>query len=143
MRKPEQGVLTIWRLILVGATLLPALLNSIIFTVGGLVWLLITAAWVLSFLFFYLFYLPRRYHKLSYALRGDFLVVHSGVFYTRVRSMPLSSIQYTSLHISPLDALFGLCALIAVAPGGRLAVPGLRKKDAEALAASIHESAAL
>lgn len=134
MWKPQQAVLTIWRLLLVLAAVPPAFLISLLFQAGGLPWLLLVAAWLLAFLFFYLLYLPLRYRKLAFQLQKDRIIVHSGIFYTRIRAMPLQSIQYVGLLISPLDALFGLSALVITAPGGRIVIPGLRRRDAENLA---------
>lgn len=134
MWKPQQAVLTIWRLLLVLAAVPPAFLISLLFQAGGLPWLLLVAAWLLAFLFFYLLYLPLRYRKLAFQLQKDRIIVHSGIFYTRIRAMPLQSIQYVGLLISPLDALFGLSALVITAPGGRIVIPGLHRRDAENLA---------
>ena len=134
MRKPERAVLTIWRIVLVLIALVPAFLVSLFFAVGGRWWTLFTVLWVAAFLFFYLFYLPLRFRNLTFHMLQDSIEVHSGVFYKRVRFMPLNSIQYAGLVISPLSLGFGLATLVVTAAGGRLSFPGLARKDAEVVA---------
>lgn len=137
--KPQPAILTIWRLILVFAAIFPAFFVSLFLRIGGRAWMLSVGLWLLCFLFFYLYYLPLRYKKLSYVLRDGQLTVNSGILYTRVRVMPLQNIQYAGLIVSPLDAIWGLAAVAVIAPGGRLLLPGLLRADAEKLAAALPE----
>jgi len=133
MIKPQPGILTIWRLLLVFAAIPPSFLFSLFLRVGGLWWWACAALWTVAFLFFYLFYLPARFRKLSFTLEKDRLTVTSGVFQTNTRVMPLANVQYVGLVISPFDAVWGLCTLLVTAPGGRLHLPGLRQQDARNL----------
>ena len=139
MLQLQKEILTIWRISLALTAFVPAFITSLLFQPGTPFWIMLTALWILLFLFFYLFYLPVRYRKLAFAVRGDSLVVRSGVFSTRVRTMPLQNIQYSGLVVSPLDAVWGLGSLVVTAPGGRIRIPGLRRQDAENLAAMLPE----
>lgn len=135
MVKPHPRILTVWRLLLVFAAIPPCFLFSLFLRVGGLWWCICAALWTVLFLFFYLFYLPVRYRKLSFTLEKEQLTVAGGVFQTNIRTMPLGNVQYVSLVISPIDAAWGLCTLLITAPGGRIRLPGLRQQDARNLAA--------
>lgn len=111
---------------------LPAFLNALIFR-SGRMFLLFTAVWVLIYLALVLVYLPLRYRNLSFTVTDEQIILHSGVIYNRVRSIPLRNIQFTAVYRNPFDGLFGLCSLVVTAAGGRITLPGLRIQDAEAL----------
>ena len=60
---------------------------------------------------------PIKYRKLSYGFNRRCLLIHCGVIYTRVKAVPLTSIQYASVASSPLERLFGVCSLLVHAAG--------------------------
>lgn len=134
MLKPQPTLLKKWRLFLLLISLVPAFLNALIFTPGEVDWLVASGIWLLLFLFFYQYYLPVRFRKLTFSVSGSRIVIYSGVFSTIVRSIPLDNVQFTSHIASPLDAIWGLCSLKVTAPGGRVVIPGLSSKDADNLA---------
>lgn len=134
LRKPQSAIQHVWRIVLVLASLPPALLLHLFFTPFTLWWYVGGAVWLLSFLFFYLVYIPVRYRNLSFSLSEEFLTVHSGVFSRRVRIMPIASIQFTVVWDSPLHRAFRLCALIVSAAGAHITLPGLTREDAKTLA---------
>lgn len=136
--KPQKNILTVWRIWLVIGTFPFALLNSLLFPTHSKVWICTTAAWVVLFLLGYLYYLPTRYRKLSFAIHEEQVVLYSGVLYTRVRTLPVHNIQYTTILRTPLDHPFGLCSLALVAPGGRITLPGLRLQDAKTLSSLLN-----
>lgn len=129
--KPQPGVLTIWRIAAALAMVAPAFLSALL--TQGSVWIGLSAVWITVFLLLYLVYLPLRYEKLHFTVEETQITLYSGVLYTRVRAMPLHSIQFTAVRRNPLEALFGLCSLEVTAAGGQLVLPGLRLRDAEAL----------
>lgn len=114
-------------------TLIPAFLSALFLSPFSPLWIGATAAWVAVFLFFYLGYLPIRYRNLSLEIHGDRFVLHTGVFYRIQRTLPVENIQYVALHSSPLHRLWDICTIVAVAPGGRISMPGLRMEEAKRL----------
>lgn len=131
---PQPQILICWRTWLALFMILPAFLNALFFPSYGGIWWICTALWVSLFLTGYLFYLPIRYRKLAFVIAGNQMSVYSGVFYTREKSIPLDHIQFTVISRNPLERLFGLSTLVAVAAGGRVVLPGLRLQDATSLA---------
>lgn len=135
--KPQLKILSIWRMILAISMVIPAFANALFFPFRSRTWLFVSLGWIALFLALYLFYLPLRYHKLSFTVGNERILLYSGALYTRIRSLPLRNIQYVSVYQNPLERLFGLCSLVAVAAGGRISLPGLRREDAEALAKAL------
>ena len=133
-RKPQRSILRLWRIVLTAAACVPAFLASLIFSPPTPGWLIANGVWILLFLFFYIVYLPLRYRKLAFKLSSEAVTVYSGVFYTRVRILPIANIQFTTLWDSPLHRMFGLCSLFIAAAGARVAVAGLTRQEAQALA---------
>ncbi len=132
--KPQRGLLIKWRMLLALGCLLPALINALLFYPGKLLWTIVTVVWLTVFFFFYLIYLPIKFKRLTYYVAKQKVVVHSGVFYNRIRTVPQASIQYVSAVVSPIDAIWGISSLVIVSPGSRIALRGLSKKDALVLA---------
>ena len=130
LKKPDLQILTVWRLRLLLAAILPAALLVIFASRRNLVWGLLTAAWTTGFLYAYIFYYPIKYRKLAYAINQSCLLLHCGVIYTRVKAIPLSSIQYITIASSPLERLFGIRTLLVYAAGSSLWIPGLPPEDA-------------
>lgn len=135
--KPQPRILSIWRILLTLVMVLPAFANALFFPARGRAWLIITIVWVIVYLALFLVYLPLRYNKLSYSVGNERILLYSGALYTNVRVLPLQNIQYVSIYQNPIERLFGLCTLVAVAAGGRISLPGLRRQDAESLAKAL------
>lgn len=131
--KPQKKVLTLWRIVFSLGMAVPAFVSALIYSFGSVVWICVTAVWLLLFLGGYLFYLPLRYSKLSYSLTKDKIILFSGVIYTRQRAIPLRNIQFTSLKQNFLERIFGLCTLVVTAAGGHLVISGLYDDDAKKL----------
>lgn len=132
--RPQANILKVWRIMLVIGAVPPAFLCSLLLEPGSKWWLLASAIWITAFLGAYLFYLPARYSAFSFHLADNTLYLSYGVFFRRKSALPVSSVQFTSLVANPVQSLFGLCSLMVVAPGARAFIPGLLRKDAEALA---------
>lgn len=113
----------------------PAFLNALFFYNQDHLRVWLTIGWIALYMVLYVIYLPLRYRNLSFSLTDTYIVLHSGVIYHRVRSIPLQNIQYTTLYRNPFDRLFGLCSLVVTAAGGRITLPGLRLSDAQRLSA--------
>ena len=137
MLTARSQTLRVWRAGLALAALPPSFLSSLIFRPGGAVWWVLTCTWVLGFLLCYLYYLPAMQRALCLTLREDKLTLTGGVFTRTQRTVPLSSIQYARIRATPLHRRLGLATLIVVCAGGRTAMPGLSKDEAEALLAEI------
>lgn len=135
--KPQPKILTIWRMSLTIAMVIPAFANALFFSPRSRVWLILSLVWLALFLILYLWYLPLRYNNLSFTVSGERILLYSGALYTRVRILPLCNIQYVSVYHNPIERIFGLCSLSAVAAGGRVTLPGLREPDAQSLAKSL------
>lgn len=136
--KPQPRILVIWRIHLAVSMAIPAFLNALFFRLSDPLWVWITLGWLLIFLALYLVYLPLRYRGMSFAVAGDKILVYNGVLYARVKSIPMGGIQFTTLWAGPLERMLGLCSLILSSAGGQAALPGLRRKDAEALVELLH-----
>lgn len=133
--RPQPKVLTIWRIMLAIGICVPAFLNSVFFRITSPIWTWGTVIWMTAFLLLYLIYLPLRYRRLSFSVTSDRILLYGGVLYRSARMVPIARIQYTSLSANPFERIFGLCSLVVVMAGGRAVLPGLRRQDAEALAA--------
>ena len=132
--KPQQKVLSLWRALAVALAVPPAFLCSFMLRAPSPIWLAGTGGWVAVFLFFYLFYLPRRYLGLSFRIHGGALELFSGVFVRRHCLLPIANIQFTTVVANPCSRIFGLCSLRVVSPGARMLIPGLTRRSAEELA---------
>lgn len=135
LKKPDLHILTVWRLRLLAAALVPSFLTAWFSPRINWLWWLFTAAWMCAFLYFYIFYYPIKYRKLAYGVNAHCLLVYCGVIYTRVKAVPFTSIQYTSVFSTPLERLFGVTSLFVYAAGGRVYIPGLAPQDARELQA--------
>ena len=133
LQKPDLHVLTVWRLRLLLVAILPSFLSAYFAPHIGLVWWVFTAAWIFAFLGFYIFYYPIKYRKLAYSVNEKCLLIHCGVIYTRVKEIPLTSVQYVSIATTPLQRLFGICSLIVFTAGSNAYIPGLAPDKADEL----------
>lgn len=138
--KPQPKLLTLWRIVLALIMCVPAFLNSLLlYRSTSPAWIIGTAVWMIVFFAGYLVYLPLAYRRISFSLYDEKVTLYSGVFYRRIRSIPLENIQFTSLWASPLHLVMGICSLSITAAGGHVTLPGLRKQDAESLAAVLND----
>ena len=129
LQKPDLRILTVWRIRLLVTAVAPSAVTAYFSINRTWAWWLFSASWIAAFLYFYIGYYPIKYRKLSYSLNQTCLVVHCGVIYTRIKAMPLVSIQYVSVSSTPLQQLFGLCSLVVYAAGSTLRLPGLPLQD--------------
>lgn len=132
---PRKQVLTLWRIVLVIVSAVPAF--AISFFLKGNIYKLAIIAWFILFLFLYLLYLPFYYKSLTYILYKDNLTVQRGVIFNNLYTLPLDKVQFTTLTINPLTRLVGLVSLRVVAPGAKLSLSGLSMKEARRLAHEI------
>ena len=140
--RPSPKLLTVWRILLALVCCVPAFLLSLFFAVGDVIWCVGTVAWLCVFLFFYLFYLPRCYQRIGWAVDQKYVRLRYGVFTTTEKIIPLHAVQVTVVQAHPIDRLFGLAELQIVAPGSRMVIPGLERADANALAGRLPGRAA-
>ncbi len=129
LQKPDLRILTVWRIRLLITVVAPSAVTAYFSINRTWAWWLFSASWIVAFLYFYIGYYPIKYRKLSYSINQTCLVVHCGVIYTRIKAMPLCSIQYVSVASTPLQQLFGLCSLVVYAAGSILRLPGLTLRD--------------
>lgn len=89
----------------------------------------LTVLWILLFLFFFLFYYPIKFRRLSYRLEKQCIVIHCGVFYRRLKMMEFHNIQHLTVSATPLQHLMGLRTLYIAGAGGRIYLPCLDKES--------------
>lgn len=131
--KPLPALLAVWRLRLVGVSILPAFVSACFATYINWIWWLCTCAWILAFLYLYIFYYPIKLKKLAFGSNNEYLLIHCGVIYTRVKAIPFSSIQYINVVSTPLGRLFGVYSLTIHAAGANAYMPGLSHEQALSL----------
>lgn len=103
---------------------------------GGLIFL----ACAILYLFAVLYYLPHRYHSITYSVTPSRLELQKGVFAKNIFRVEFDSIIYTKSTQTPLQRLLKLCTL-QLHPIGRAAVlPHLPLADAELLLNTIEET---
>lgn len=135
LKKPDLHVLTVWRIRLLLAAVAPSFLSAYFGANRNWIWWLFTASWTAAFLYFYIFYYPIKFRKLSYSLNKRCLIIHCGVIYTRVKAVPFSSIQYAAIGTTPLQRLFGITSLFVCTAGSSAYIPGLPPDEARELQA--------
>ena len=64
-KKPDLQILTVWRIRLLLVALVPSFFSAFFAPRINWMWWLFTAAWMAAFLYFYIFYYPIKYRKLS------------------------------------------------------------------------------
>jgi len=133
----QRGVLAAWRIYLALAALPVSFFSSVFLRVGSLFWWAATCAWVICFLFFYLYYLPAKQRGFTLGLGEDELVLSFGVFSSVRQAIPLKNIQHIRVCSSPVHRRLRLCTLVIVCAGGRARMPGLTDQQAQDLAAAI------
>ncbi len=133
-KKPNIRMLYVWWLRMTVILIPLGFLSALVFSFTRLGGLIVTGLWVLAFLFFFCFYYPVKYHMLRYYINNGSFVVHCGVFYRRIKSIPLTNIQYTSVSASPFQTLFGVTSVFVFAAGAFIPLYGIKKSDAAILA---------
>ncbi len=121
--KVSKKSLTIWRIRLLVPAFACAFLNSLFFDFLSVAWLIITAVWILAFLFFYCFYFPVRLKKLSLTTDGVNLTLKSGVFYNVTRVLPIDKIQFIRVKKTVLERIFKVSSAIIYASGTTMYLP--------------------
>ena len=132
-KKPDPHLLTVWRLRLFLAALVPSFLSAFYYSPRHMVWQVFTGGWAGVFLLCYLWLLPLRLRRLAYSWEGGRLQLWHGIFYRHLRAIPLASVQTVCLASTPLERLYGLRRLQVTAAGASLVVPGLPLAQAAAL----------
>lgn len=118
-KKPDLQILTVWRIRLLLVALVPSFFSAFFAPRINWVWWLFTAAWMAAFLYFYIFYYPIKYRKLSYGFNRRCLLIHCGVIYTRVKGGSLNKHPVRDRRLLPARAaLRGLLPLCLC--GGQL-----------------------
>ncbi|MDD2955066.1 MAG: PH domain-containing protein [Oscillospiraceae bacterium] len=133
----SRRALLLWRVRLCAAALPLSFLLSLLLEPFSLLWSIFAGILILAFLFFYSFYFPVKYKKLTYAVGRGILVVHGGVFYRTRRSISLANIQYLSSFETPLCRLLGVSGLLIHAAGGTLYLPALEKQTCALLSSAL------
>lgn len=133
MNKPHPSLLLKWRLIFILGTLAVVFFFSLIFRLESFWRWIVFAVYICLFVAGYLWYLPKRFKSIGFALGEKDLRLQSGVFTIRMRALPRKNAQFTDCKADLLDMIFRLNSVTITAPGGRLTIPGLSKKDAKEL----------
>ena len=140
MKKPQRELVLIWRIRLLALTLIPSFLTSFLLWDYPFFWRLATVGWCLGAAFFFFWYCPKRYDRLEYGIHQNIFQVTDGVFWHKLKGIPLGNIQSVSLSTTWLLSCFGLTTLKVRGAGSLLAVPGLPKEYARRLQSFLLES---
>lgn len=125
--------MTIWRIRLFLGILPLSLVTFIFSSYKTPLWYLFTAAWMAAFLYLYIFYYPIKYRKLFYSFNDSCILIHCGVIYSRIKTVPYVNIQYVSVSSTPLARLFQIFTLRIRSAGSSAYIPGLRYTEALSL----------
>lgn len=131
--KPPRRALFYWRIRALLLAFVPSFLVSFFFPLFSLWWYLITGAWLLAFFYFFCFWYPIKWKKLSYCLIGRILYLNNGIIYTHRRFIETKNIQYVEVYHDPIMKLFHISTVVIHAPGVVMYMPGLLREDALAL----------
>lgn len=139
MKKLPRRALTLWRVRLTAAALPFPVLIALFFSYArSPVWnRTLSALWIAGYLFMFLFYYPVKHHKLSFCVGSQGYLVRCGVFYSRVKSIPLQNIQSVSTGASPLERVMKLCSLTVWGAGSLIHVVSMEERDARELCEKI------
>lgn len=135
MKKAHEKAVRLWRARITAAAAVLSAVSSLLLAPGGLPWLCVTGMWAAAYIFMFAFYYPIKYKKLSFGVINGRLAVNCGVFYTRVKAIPLRNIQYLYSYRTPMQRCWGMSSLVFMAAGGRMYVPCMRTDDADSLMA--------
>ncbi len=133
-RHVHPRAIVVWRMRLTLAALVPSFCSALFFPVRNWIWTAFTALWAGVYLFLFVVYYPIKYKKLTFALDDRYLVIRCGVFYNRVKAIPLGNLQYMTLLAGPLQRLFRVCSVQFICAGGRVLLPCVGQADAHTLA---------
>ncbi len=125
----SKNILWVWRIRLALICLIPSILSSWFFKTYSDLWIISTSLWLIIFTFFYAFYFPIKYKKLSYCRDGNIFIKNYGVIYTMTKSVPLKNIQFIVKSATPLEKLFKIYTFRIVGAGSQLIATGLRSDD--------------
>ncbi|MCL2057409.1 MAG: PH domain-containing protein [Oscillospiraceae bacterium] len=137
LHKPHRGLMTIWRMYLTAAALIPAFLFSLFLPFPGFWWRSAAIIWGAVFLALYAVYIPMRFSAKSFRVENGMVVSCGGVVYRYSHSLPIGRIQYVSLVTGPAERLLGMCTVVIAAPGGKLVLSGLKGAEGLALAQAL------
>ena len=127
--KISQKNLTIWRIYLIIPTFVCAFLTSFFFRMFSFWWLVLTAVWLILFLFFYTVYFPLRLKKLSLTIDNDTVTLKSGVFYNIIRVVKKDKIQFVKEIKTPLLYIFKVKSFVVCSAGGKIYTPCIDEDD--------------
>lgn len=96
----------------------------------SLLFLMLTALWVVSFTLYICLYLPIRQANTFYSISQTVFCLNSGVIYYTTKTIYLERVQYVATKASPLEKIFGVVTLIIYAPGGKIVISSIDKSDA-------------
>ncbi len=125
----SKNILWVWRIRLALICLIPSILSSWFFKPYSVLWIISTSLWLVTFTFFYAFYFPIKYKKLSYCHDGNIFIKNYGVIYTMTKSVPLKNIQFIVKSATPLEKLFKIYTFRIVGAGSQLIATGLGSDD--------------
>lgn len=134
MNHPQPQILTIWRISLTLAAIVPAFLISLLLKRDSAAWMISVGFLALLYLAAFVVYLPLLFRKISYSVSGERIVYKTGVFYHRVITAPVAAVQYVSVSQSVIERMFGVASVVATFAGGRVMLGGLKTADAEQIA---------
>jgi membrane protein YdbS with pleckstrin-like domain len=92
------------------------------------------------YIFAVLYYLPRRYHSVTYQVTPARIELQKGVFFQNIFQLEFNSIIYTRCTQTLLQRLFKLCTVKLHPIGSAATLPHLPVADAKFLLSAIEET---
>lgn len=129
--KASKQILYIWWIEAFLAAFFLCALTSIIFDLFSPFWYVIMAIILVLFCFTFSFYLPKKYKKYSFSVFSDYILIHSGVFFTKTKHMPMENIQFVVKVTGIMDHFFGLRSITIRAAGGAARLYGMTAEEAD------------
>ncbi len=133
MRPSAKKGLLVWQIRLVSAAFVLLLFSLELLREIPLYGAVLGGLTLLVLAVFGLFYFPAYYKRYHFELRGDTILLRSGVLVRRVTVLPYERMIMVTKIETPLMAAFGICSAVVTLPGGRLLISTLLTSEADRL----------
>lgn len=129
----SKKLLTVQRLycVFVSAVILGA--GTAAYILVGNQTVLYTVVMLVIIILFGALYLPEAWKKYGYERKDGQIKIIKGILFKRKIIIPRNQVQYISVDSTVLERLFGINTVRFVTTGGRIALRGIERDDAERL----------
>lgn len=94
---------------------------------------------LITYLYLFLFYSPRRYSKTHYRLTSNTFTLSKGVFFLKTKTLNLDRIQYIEITRSIEQRLLSVCTIIFHTAGSKITLSQLDLKTGLLIKKQIYE----